>query len=67
MAKKKDSLIEEAEKIKADLDALKKKKDILESKPAKKAEAKPAKKTKKAEAKPAKKTKKAEAKPAKKT
>jgi DNA-binding MarR family transcriptional regulator len=75
MAKKKDSLIEEAEKIKADLDALKKKKDILEAKPAKKAEAKPAKKaeakpakkTKKAEAKPAKKTKKAEAKPAKKT
>jgi DNA-binding MarR family transcriptional regulator len=67
MAKKKDSLIEEAEKIKADLDALKKKKDILEAKPAKKAEAKPAKKTKKAEAKPAKKTKKAESKPAKKT
>jgi DNA-binding MarR family transcriptional regulator len=73
MAKKKDSLIEEAEKIKADLDELKKKKKILDSKPAKKttkkAEAKPAKKTtKKAEAKPAKKTtKKAEAKPAKKT
>ncbi|MFB5616097.1 MAG: transcriptional regulator, partial [Nitrosopumilus sp.] len=43
-----------------------KKKDILEAKPAKKAESKPAKKTKKAEAKPAKKTKKAEAKPAKK-
>ena len=53
MAKKKDSLIEEAEKLKADLDNLKKKKDILDSKPAKKAEAKPAKKTtKKAEAKP---------------
>jgi DNA-binding MarR family transcriptional regulator len=71
MAKKKDSLIEEAEKIKADLDELKKKKKILDSKPAKKttkkAEAKPAKKTtKKAEAKPAKKTtKKAEEKPAK--
>ncbi|MGY5151772.1 MAG: transcriptional regulator [Candidatus Nitrosopumilus sp. bin_6a] len=73
MAKKKDTLIEEAEKIKADLDELKKKKKILDDKPAKKtakkAEAKPAKKTaKKAEAKPAKKTaKKAEAKPAKKT
>ena len=73
MAKKKDTLIEEAEKIKADLDELKKKKKILDLKPAKKttkkAEAKPAKKTtKKAEAKPAKKTtKKAEAKPAKKT
>ena len=71
MAKKKDTLIEEAEKIKDDLDELKKK--ILDDKPAKKtakkAEAKPAKKTaKKAEAKPAKKTaKKAEAKPAKKT
>ena len=73
MAKKKDTLIEEAEKIKADLDELKKKKKVLDSssakKTAKKAEAKPAKKTaKKAEAKPAKKTaKKAEAKPAKKT
>ncbi|MDH5697127.1 MAG: transcriptional regulator [Nitrosopumilus sp.] len=71
MAKKKDTLIEEAEKIKADLDELKKKKKILDDKPAKKtakkAEAKPAKKTaKKAEAKPAKKTaKKAEAKPEK--
>ena len=54
MAKKKDTLIEEAEKIKADLDALKKKKDILDSKPAKKAEAKPAKKAKKAEEKPVK-------------
>ncbi len=66
MAKKKDTLIEEAEKIKADLDKLKKKKKELDS--TKKAEAKPAKKTaKKAEAKPAKKTaKKAEAKPAKK-
>ena len=74
MVKKKDSLIEDAEKIKADLDELKKKKQVLDSsakkaeaKPAKKAEAKPAKKAeakpaKKAEAKPA---KKAEAKPAK--
>ncbi len=57
MAKKKDSLIEEAEKIKAELDALKKKKKILDSSPkskSKKAETKPAKKTKKAETKPAK-------------
>ena len=70
MTKKKDSLIEDTEKIKADLGVLKKKKDILDSKPAKKtkkAEEKPAKKTKKAEEKPAKKTKKAEEKPAKKT
>jgi len=60
MAKKKDTLIEEAEKIKADLDALKKKKKTLDAKPAKKT-------TKKADAKPAKKTtKKADAKPAKK-
>jgi len=68
MAKKKDSLIDEAEKIKAELDELKKKKKILDlslTKKTKKAEAKPAKKTKKAEAKPAKKTKKAEAKPVK--
>jgi hypothetical protein len=68
MAKKKDTLIEEAEKIKDELDELKKKKQILNSttaKKTKKAKAKPAKKTKKAEAKPAKKTKKAEAKPAK--
>jgi len=80
MANKKNSLIDEAEKIKAELDELKKKKKILdlsitkktkkaETKPAKKAETKPAKKAeakpaKKAEAKPA---KKAEAKPAKKT
>ena len=48
MAKKKDTLIEEAEKIKADLDALKKKKKTLDAKPAKKT-------TKKANAKPAKK------------
>jgi len=64
--------IDEAKKIKAEIEELKKKTRILEAKPAKKvtkkAEAKPAKKvTKKAEAKPAKKvTKKAEAKPAKK-
>jgi len=70
MAKKKDSLIDEAEKIKAELDELKRKKKILDSslaKKTKKVEAKPAKKTKKVEAKPAKKTKKVEAKPAKKT
>jgi DNA-binding MarR family transcriptional regulator len=74
MAKKKDSLIEEAEKMKADLDELKKN-NILDSKPAKKttkkADSKPAKKTtKKADSKPAKKTTKkadSEAKPAKKT
>ena len=66
MAKKKDTLIDEAKKIKAELNALKNKKKKLDS--TKKAEAKPAKKAaKKAEAKPAKKTaKKAEAKPAKK-
>jgi len=70
MAKKKDTLIDEAEKIKAELAELKKKKKILDSsstKKTKKAEAKPTKKTKKAEAKPTKKTKKAEAKPTKKT
>ena len=61
MAKKKDTLIGEAAKIKAELDELKKKKKVLDLSPKKKAEAKPAKK--KAEAKPAK--KKAEAKPAK--
>jgi len=54
MAKKKDALIVEAEKIKAELDELKKKKKIIDSSQAKKAEAKPTKKTKKAEAKPAK-------------
>ena len=64
--------IDEAKKIKKEIEELKKKTRILEAKPAKKvtkkAEAKPAKKvTKKAEAKPDKKvTKKAEAKPAKK-
>ena len=65
MAKKKDTLIDEAEKIKAELDELKKKKKTLDSsstKKTKKAEAKPVKKTKKAEAKPAKKD---EAKPVK--
>ncbi|NMI82147.1 MAG: transcriptional regulator [Candidatus Nitrosopumilus sp. MTA1] len=73
MAKKNDSLINEAEKIIAELDELKRKKKILDSslakKTTKKVEAKPAKKTtKKVEAKPAKKTtKKVEAKPAKKT
>ena len=45
MAKKKDTLIEEAEKIKADLTKLKKKKQVLDSTPTKKAESKPAKKT----------------------
>ena len=73
MAKKKDTLIDEAEKIKAELDELKKKKKILSSPPkkktTKKTEEKPAKKTtKKTEEKPAKKTtKKTEEKPAKKT
>jgi len=67
MAKKKDTWIDQAEKIKAELEQLKKKKKDLDLSLAKKAEAKPAKKaTKKAEAKPAKKaTKKAEAKPEK--
>ena len=59
MAKKKDILIDDAEKRKAELAKLKKKKNVLDSSKAKKAEAKP---TKKAEAKP---TKKAEAKPVK--
>jgi DNA-binding MarR family transcriptional regulator len=62
MAKKKDTLIDESAKIKAELDELKKKKKVLDSSPKKKAEPKPAKK--KAEPKPAK--KKAEPKPAKK-
>jgi hypothetical protein len=78
MAKKKDTLVEEVEKIKADLDKLKKNKKILDStstkKVAKKADAK--KVVKKSDAKPAKKVvkktdakkvvKKADAKPAKK-
>ena len=60
MAKKKDTLIEEAEKIKADLTKLKKKKQVLDSTYTKKAESKPVKKavkktTKKAESKPIKK------------
>ena len=41
MAKKKDTIIEEAKKIKAELDELKKKKKILNSSAAKKSEAKP--------------------------
>ena len=64
MAKKKDTLLDEAEKIKSELDELKKKKK-LDSSQTKKAEEKPAKKAKKAEEKPAKKAKKAEEKPAK--
>ena len=60
MAKKKDTLIEEAEKIKADLTKLKKKKQVLDSTSTKKAESKPVKKvvkktTKKAESKSVKK------------
>jgi DNA-binding MarR family transcriptional regulator len=67
MAKKKDTLIDETEKIKTKLAELKKKKKVPDSSKTKKAEAKPTKKTaKKAEAKPTKKTaKKAEAKPVK--
>ncbi|MCV0366118.1 MAG: transcriptional regulator [Nitrosopumilus sp.] len=72
MAKKKDTLSAEAEKIKAELDALKKKQKVLDSSPSKKkTEPKPPKK--KAEAKTKKKTepkppkKKAEAKTKKKT
>ena len=60
MAKKKDTLIEEAEKIKADLTKLKKKKQVLDSTSTKKAESKPVKTTVK------KTTKKAESKPVKK-
>ena len=69
MAKKKDILIDEAKKMKAELAELKNKKKVLASSKAKKTEAKPAKKTiKKTKAKPAKKTvKKTKAKPAKKT
>jgi len=75
MGKKKDSLIDEAEKIKAELDELKKKKIILDSsmvKKTKKAKVKSVKKAKKAEVKPVKKAKvrpvkKAEVKPVKKT
>jgi DNA-binding MarR family transcriptional regulator len=69
MAKKKDTLIDEAGKIKTKLAELKKKKKVLDSSKTKKSEAKPTKKTaKKSEAKPTKKTaKKSEAKPTKKT
>ena len=76
MAKKKDILIEEAEKIKADLTKLKKKKQVTGSTSTKKDESKPVKKTtKKDEPKSVKKTtkkavkkttKKAESKPVKK-
>ena len=55
MVKKKVTLVNKAEKIKTELAELKKKKQVLGSSKAKKAEAKPAKKTvKKAEAKPVK-------------
>ena len=65
MTKKKDSLTDEAAKIKAELDELKRKKNILSSSPKTRKEKPAAKKTKKAEEKPAaKKTKKAEEKPA---
>ena len=69
MVKKKETLTDEAEKIKKELEELKKKKKILDSSITKKSEDKPAKKTtKKSEDKPAKKTtKKSEDKPAKKT
>ena len=58
--KDKKDVVDEAKKIKEEIDALKKKTAVLESTPKSKA-----KKTTKAEAKPAKKTTKAEAKPAK--
>jgi DNA-binding MarR family transcriptional regulator len=65
MAKKKDTLIEEAEKIKADLTKLKKKKQVLDSTSTKKTESKSVKKSVK---KPVKKTtKKTESKPVKKS
>ena len=72
MAKKNNSLINEAKKIKAELEELKKEKKTLDLSKTKKAEVKPTKKsevkpTKKAEVKTAKKTKKAEEKPTKKT
>jgi DNA-binding MarR family transcriptional regulator len=55
MVKKKDTLVDETEKIKAELAELKKRKKVLDSSKTKKAEAKPTKKTaKKAEAKPVK-------------
>ena len=65
MGKKKDSLIDEAEKIKAELDELKKKKKILDSSIENKSKKAKAKSAKKSEAKPAKKTKKVEVKPVK--
>ena len=46
MAKKKDTLIDESAKIKAELDELKKKKKVLDSSPKKKAEPKPVKEKK---------------------
>ena len=55
MAKKKDQLVDEAEKIKAEIDELKRKTEILEGKPTKKTS-----KTAKKEEKPAKKTAKKE-------
>ena len=62
MAKKKDELVQEAEKIKAEIDELKRKTEILEGKPTKKTS-----KTSKKEEKPAKKvTKKEDKKAAKK-
>ncbi len=51
MAKKKDTLIDEAKKIKAELDELKNKKKSLDKKKTAKKEAKPAKKTTKKEVK----------------
>ena len=61
MAKKKDELIEEAEKIKAEIAELKEKKSILDSKPTKKVTKKAEKPTKeKAKAKPTKEKAKAE-------
>ena len=67
MVKKKETLTDEAEKIKKELEELKKKKKILDSSITKKSEEKPTKKTtKKSEEKPTKKTtKKSEEKPPK--
>ena len=65
MAKKKDSLTDEAAKIKAELDELKRKKNILSSSPKTRKKKPAAKKTKKSDEKPAaKKTKKSDEKPA---
>ncbi len=63
MAKKKDELVQEAEKIKAEIDELKRKTEILEGKPTKKTSKTAKKEDKKAakkEEKPAKKTAKKE-------